>query len=124
MVPERGDTTEHGRLKMALQSISKAMREKAEALAAISDKWALGVRNSDGLRFVLFASCSRPDIFYMTRIDGAPGCCTCPAARLGKRANCFHLLACQIVTDRVREQAARPRPTYDGLMDRHLVDAF
>lgn len=105
---------------------SKAMREKAEALVAKSDKWAEGRRNADGVRFILFASATRVGVYYFTRIDGA--FCSCPAGSKSRSGRCCHQLACQIVTERAQEQAAKPsRPTYEDLwigsgMD--LTDAF
>ena len=105
---------------MAATLYSKAIRERAEALVAKSDKWAEGVRNSDGVRFVLFASNSRSDVYYMTRIDGAY--CTCPAGRLSRFPRCCHMLACQLVTERVQEQAARPTTRYEDYFGNN--DAF
>lgn len=102
---------------MATTLYSKTIRERAEALVAKSDTWAEGVRNSDGVRFILFASNSRSDVYYMTRLDGAPGGCTCPRARLGRKGICSHLIAAQIVFDRAQEEAAKPKMKYEDLFE-------
>lgn len=92
---------------------SRSQREKAMQLVARAETWAEGVRPRDGLRFNLFASESAPGVVYQTHLHGLG--CTCPGARRSARGRCFHMLACQIVTERVQDQAARPRVSYENL---------
>lgn len=106
---------------MATQGYSTQQQREAERLVAISDRWAEGYDHKRGVRFVSFASRTTPGVFYYTRIDGRG--CTCPGARESRSGRCFHQLACQIKTEQARERMTA-RPSYDSLLDHHLVDAF
>jgi hypothetical protein len=99
------------------------MEAYAAVLLTRSDRWARGRDNRTGRQFVMFTSSRRTKdgkpIYHKTLVDGSG--CTCDG--YFHRGMCSHALACQIDTERAREQATR-RPSYDELMDRHLVDAF
>lgn len=101
---------------------------KAVALAAHSEMWAKGTARTargDLVAINLFASESQPGVVYLTRVDGAG--CTCPGAQKSRRGVCLHMIACQIVTIRVRDAAVRAKTRYDELMNRHdygTVPAF
>lgn len=105
---------------------SPTVQKRAAELVAKADKWAEGHDLKTGMRFVTFTSnqapkAGEPLVLYYTRIDGRG--CTCPAARKSRTGRCHHKLACQIVTERVQEQAARkPLKTYEEVYG--LVDAF
>jgi len=73
---------------------------------------------------VLFASVTRPGVVYLTRCDGAPGACTCPAAQRTRSGQCCHQLAVAREAQMARDTATRSRVTLDDLYDNHLVDAF
>ncbi len=112
---------------MATQTLSRSVQKRVDELLAVSDRWADGVCHKTGVRFNVFASRTSPGVFYRTRIDGAPGACTCPAARESKRGMCCHLIACRTLTERVQEQAARPTRRYEDLWigdGSQLTDAF
>lgn len=88
---------------------SKAVQQRVNELLAVSDKWAGGYDLKTGVRFHVFASQSSPNVFYRTRIDGKPGTCTCPAARLSRVGDCSHLIACRALTEQAQEEAATPK---------------
>ena len=94
-----------------LRVYSKSQQERAMRLVAVADKWAEGVRPSDGLCFNLFASETTPGVVYQTHLHGLG--CTCPGAQHSRRGVCCHMIACQLVTERVQEQAARPTKRYE-----------
>ena len=108
-------------VQMALYS--RTQQERALDLVARSDRWSYGYRVSDGMRFASFASQSTPGVVYQTHINGLG--CTCPGAERSARGRCFHMLACQIVTDQARESVGPgPLDRLNALFDRQLVDAF
>jgi hypothetical protein len=103
---------------------STTQQAKAEELAARSDHWAYGVRNSDGLKFVLFASRCQPGAIYQTHINGLG--CSCPAGQRGVR--CYHCLAAQLAADRAQQRVERQQrnaAAYSRLyQDSELEDAW
>lgn len=103
---------------MAIQMASYTVEqiEKAHAAAKHADRWSEGVRHSDGLRYIVFASESRPGTYHQTHINGLG--CDCKRGQLELR--CWHVLAAQIATEKA--QAPKPRKTYEDLFD--LEDAF
>lgn len=114
---------------MAIAQCSTNIQRKALALAAYSDRWARGtarIRNGTIVAVNAFASDSEPGrVVHLTRVDGAG--CTCKGAQLSRSGVCYHMLACQIVTMRVREAFGQPTPTtIDSAAYENggLVDAF
>lgn len=104
---------------MAHQTVYTAsQRARAASLVETAQTWTRGTRKLDGLAFVLFPS-SKPGHAYYTTCDGSA--CTCQG--FFYRGACSHALACKMETEQSRERMTR-RPTYDELMDDHLVDAF
>lgn len=104
--------------------VTDSMRAYARVLLSKSAKWAQGFDKQRGIAYVSFVS-SRTDrdgnpIYHKTCRDGSG--CTCPGYL--HRGICSHALACQWEADEARERMTRRRPTYDELMDAHLVDAF
>lgn len=94
---------------MASAVYSKSVQQRAAELVAKADKWAEGVDNRTGVRFITFTSSREPKagekaVYYHTRIDGRG--CTCPAARKSRTGRCCHQLAAQTVAERAQEQAA------------------
>ena len=99
---------------MTQQQCSTTTRQKALALAAKSDLWARGVaRDYRGLtiNINLFASESEPGVVHLTRVDGAG--CSCKGAQHSRSGICYHMAACQIVTERVRAAFAKPTDVLD-----------
>jgi hypothetical protein len=112
---------------MATNMVTDSMRAHAEVLLERSDRWARGVRNSDGRAFVLFTSSrqgkdGRPVLYY-TAPDGSA--CTCPSYY--HRGACSHAEACRLDAEAAREKVARKRPSYSELFNEEtlgLTSAF
>lgn len=92
---------------MARSFYGTTTQEKAVALAARSEKWSKGTARTPRGELVAvncFASESQDGKVWLTRVDGLS--CNCPGAQRTMRGICFHMVACQLVTQRVRDAAA------------------
>lgn len=112
---------------MATTAYQNTTHRKALALAAYSDRWSDGTARTVRGELVavnLFASDSEPGVVHLTRVDGKG--CTCKGAQRTRRGVCYHMVACALVTERVRGDAVRAKARYDELFgnDDGTVPAF
>lgn len=96
-------------LPMSTSIVPPATRRRADQLLQHADRWARGVRHTDGLALVTFSG-SKPGAVYFTSTLG----CTCPGYR--HRGVCCHSVA---VSEHQRSQrptpAPKPRVSYESL---------
>lgn len=103
---------------MAAPVYTPSMEAKAAILLEQAQTWARGVRNSDGLAFVVFTSSKPQTIYYTTE-----SACSCPS--FFHRGACSHQLAVKREAEAARAAVGPRRATYAELMAAQgLVDAF
>jgi hypothetical protein len=100
-----------------LRSYTVDQIEKAHRAAKHADRWAHGHRESDGLRWIVFASESRPDTYHQTHINGLG--CDCDRGR--RELRCWHILAAALATEKA--QAPKSRKRYEDLFGEDDLEA-